>query len=326
MPPDQPGHLLTFSKQRTDLPTLNYGSARKAISDYQQKQKYEQVKSGGNRQKIKSFNSLLVTNNLHLIALIIFKISSDPHLQQQMENSTKKSLPEITKPPQQNLPTTNLYLQRSRSGNASMNVSPEFAGNSTGSAVPSSFGIDAPETPNTTARRSATIEPLTTNISNKDDNLGISNHIQSISTMAVNNDPVEDDYGTLNGHDDEIELSVDDRENKSIVIDNGTSLLKVGYVGDDKPFGIFHPTQICNGRKLKSNPIERGIIKDLYKIEDVYKYAFREVLHLKDDQLKEYGVIMNCAAFNPRQTAEELCELMFETFGIEKFLYHQQLY
>ncbi len=68
-----------------------------------------------------------------------------------------------------------------------------------------------------------------------------------------------------------------------------------------------------------TNPIERGIIKDMYKIEDVYRFAFKNVLCLSGGELSEYGVICNCASCTPQQTAEELCELMMEIFNVKQF-------
>eukprot|EP01083_Nonionella_stella_P310491 1103241_1 len=106
---------------------------------------------------------------------------------------------------------------------------------------------------------------------------------------------------------------------KTIVVDNGTSLMKVGYVGEQAPVAMFHPTQVSKGRKLQKNPIERGIIVDCNMIEAVYNNAFSNTLRIKRDDLSEYGVILNCAVFCPQDTAEQLCEIMMEGFGFSKF-------
>lgn len=320
--------FLLFHEQ---LPTLNYGSARqnsrylfyllviskyyiiiifpiylyykqyndrKVISDYQQRQKYQQIKSGSSKNKINSSSTSPATfiispkQNPSTSPLATASKISTTSKKSKSPSSSPANKWVISPKPKINVSPkskpTNPTLPRSRSR------SPAKYSPNSNSGARGSFDIDDPKTNknDNTNRRN---EPIVTDISSGNDN----------------ND--------MNYDNGQIKLSEDDRKDKSIVIDNGTSLLKIGYVGDKKPVAAFHPTQISNGRILKTNPIERGIVKDLYKIEDVYKHAFRNILCLNDDQLKEYGVIMNCAAFNPRQTAEDLCELMFETFGVERF-------
>ena len=53
-------------------------------------------------------------------------------------------------------------------------------------------------------------------------------------------------------------------------------------------------------------------------MEGTLNYAFKHVLNLTDDELAGTAVIVNSGIFNPQQNAEDLCELLFESFNVSK--------
>eukprot|EP01084_Bolivina_argentea_P090817 163555_1 len=60
--PKQPAHLIAFSKQHPDFSTINYGSAKQAISQYNYQQKYMALKNGAstkNKNKSKKNQKIL---------------------------------------------------------------------------------------------------------------------------------------------------------------------------------------------------------------------------------------------------------------------------
>eukprot|EP00347_Sterkiella_histriomuscorum_P020200 403338712 len=128
-----------------------------------------------------------------------------------------------------------------------------------------------------------------------------------------------------------------DEEVSAIVIDNGSSRLRIGYAGDEVPrltvptligrpkmnsvrMGIEQKEFYCcdeavskKGMLNMTSPIEKGIIKDWDDMERIWQHVLNEELKA---QVEEHPVIMTEAPLNPKQYREKLTQLMFETFNV----------
>lgn len=114
-----------------------------------------------------------------------------------------------------------------------------------------------------------------------------------------------------------------------IVIDNGSSLMKVGIAGDDTPSAIF-PNMIGfepgqedpyfgeEAQEQQDNldiiqPIRHGIINDWDAMERIWDFAFSKILRVDP---KEHRIHMTEAYLNPIHHREKMAEILFETFKI----------
>ncbi|KAN0050670.1 hypothetical protein ACTA71_003815 [Dictyostelium dimigraforme] len=126
-------------------------------------------------------------------------------------------------------------------------------------------------------------------------------------------------------------------ENQPIVIDNGSSLCKVGFAGNIYPFNIFPSivgvpkyTSILLGVNQKDKyigdeaqtkrgilsiryPIEHGIIKNWDDMEIIWKHIFYNQLRVSSNQ---HSMLHIEPPLNPKSNREKLGEIMFESFGI----------
>ena len=132
-------------------------------------------------------------------------------------------------------------------------------------------------------------------------------------------------------------MSDDENEQEaSVVIDNGSGIVKAGFTGEDAPRCVFPciagvPKErtvlpdtgknlyICNEAQEKRGilhlhyPIEYGIITQWEYMEKIWEYTFQNELKVSPDETK---VLMTEAPSNPRANREKITKTMFETFKL----------
>eukprot|EP01084_Bolivina_argentea_P170279 295070_1 len=133
-------------------------------------------------------------------------------------------------------------------------------------------------------------------------------------------------------------------DDRSLVIDNGTTFIKAGFGGDDAPRRIF-PTICGQIRKndLKTintsksiakyiycgdeaqakraildlkHPITRGIITNFDDMESIWKHTFKNELRAEPSN---YNIMLTEPPLNPKRNREKMCQIMFETFNCNAF-------
>ncbi|XP_047447561.1 actin-like [Mugil cephalus] len=118
----------------------------------------------------------------------------------------------------------------------------------------------------------------------------------------------------------------------SIVVDNGSGVMKAGFTGDDAPRSVFSSVighskyqgfMVENnsfmGDKAQNNrgilsleyPISRGIVTDWDKMEEIWRHTFYDELRVHPE---EHPVLMTEAPLNPKVNREKMTQIMFETF------------
>ncbi|KAJ5068201.1 actin-10-related [Anaeramoeba ignava] len=129
-------------------------------------------------------------------------------------------------------------------------------------------------------------------------------------------------------------------DTESIVIDNGSGIIKTGFGGEEAPKSIFstiigtpkHEEIIKEKQKKKiyigeeaqkergflslEYPIENGIVKNWENMEKIWNQIFEKELKIKPE---EYSVLINEPPLNPKGNREKMMEIMFEKFNVRKF-------
>jgi len=127
-------------------------------------------------------------------------------------------------------------------------------------------------------------------------------------------------------------------DNKSIVIDNGSGVIKAGFSGNNAPdvkfpsiVGVPRSDKQMVGVESKSEyigdeaqkmrgvlklsyPIESGIVTDWSQMEKVWEYCFSNELRCDPS---EHNVMLTEAPMNPKANREKMTSLMFETFQVQ---------
>ena len=128
----------------------------------------------------------------------------------------------------------------------------------------------------------------------------------------------------------------------TLVIDNGSCLMKVGFAGDDAPRAVF-PTVVGRprvqgvmvgmtqrdtyvGKEAVSKrgilsirrPIEHGIVTNWDDMEKLWQHAFYNELRVAPEESR---LLLTEQPLNPRANREKTSQIMFETFNIQ--LIHQ---
>lgn len=135
----------------------------------------------------------------------------------------------------------------------------------------------------------------------------------------------------------------DNKQNLSIIIDNGSKYIKAGLSGEKEEPELVFPT--CIGypkvgsskneiyigsevedikEQLKFNyPIDRGFIKNFYDMEKIWEHIFTN--ELKVDPV-EYNILLTEVQINYKENREKSGQIMFETFNVPKLIFSKQAY
>eukprot|EP01084_Bolivina_argentea_P039937 73799_1 len=116
----------------------------------------------------------------------------------------------------------------------------------------------------------------------------------------------------------------------AVILDNGSSLMKVGFASDDKPkyipsiVGRTDNIQNCyfgddanakRGIMRIRYPIENGIITNWDDMTQLWDHIFYNVLRIEPE---EQSVFLTEAPLNPKANREKMVNIIFEYFNVPK--------
>ena len=129
-------------------------------------------------------------------------------------------------------------------------------------------------------------------------------------------------------------------DSNSVVIDNGSYMIRAGFANDEKSFRAF-PTTIGRPKYHSSygynkkyyigeeaeekrivlkinNPIENGVITDWDDMGKVWDYTFNNLGIASE----EHPILMTEPPNNPKRNRERMIQIMFETYNTPLFYTH----
>ena len=132
--------------------------------------------------------------------------------------------------------------------------------------------------------------------------------------------------------------------NIPIIVDLGTSEIKAGFSGQEKPelcfqnyIGelkskknykenqkMFYVSDDCNIGNLNIHyPIEHGIFKNSEDISLIFNYIFTN-LEMKEQQIKAHPLLISEPLHNPDTNREKIAEILFEKMGVPSLIFGTQ--
>lgn len=124
---------------------------------------------------------------------------------------------------------------------------------------------------------------------------------------------------------------------QSLVIDNGSGMMKAGFAGDDAPRAVFativgrpkHPgimvgldekdayvgneAQQKRGVLALKYPIRHAVVTSWEDMEKVWHHTFFQELKVAPE---EHPVLLTEPSLNPKPNRERMTQIMFETFNV----------
>ena len=129
---------------------------------------------------------------------------------------------------------------------------------------------------------------------------------------------------------------VEESENRSVIIDNGSGMMKAGFAGDEAPQCVFpavvgrpknasamqgvtqkteyigDEAQQKRGVLNLAYPIKTGIVEDWDDMQKVWSHTFYNELRVEPSEVQ--GVLVTEAPRNPKANREKMLSVLFEAF------------